>query len=134
MLALGLQEQIVDLLALGEVARLDESLKRFGEVINALRQPFFVWFGSAFRSMRALLDGRVEEAERLARTTLTLGQKLGTPNALPLFAGQLFCIRLEQGRLDELESALRSSIESQPQLPALRAGLEIGRASCRGRV
>lgn len=90
---------------------------------SELRQPYFLWMTSAYRGMRALLDGRVEAAEQLAQETLSLGQRFGSPNALPLFAGQLFCVRREQGRLPELATLFEAAVEADPVFVVLRAAL-----------
>jgi DNA-binding winged helix-turn-helix (wHTH) protein/tetratricopeptide (TPR) repeat protein len=121
--ALGLQEQALDHLELGDITKLDQALHRYVEVVEELGQPFFLWMSGALRGMRALLDGRLLEAERLAQETLDLGQSFSTPNAFSVFAVQLFCVRQEQGRLHELESVLHHVIDERQVFPGLRAGL-----------
>jgi tetratricopeptide (TPR) repeat protein len=122
-MAIGLQESIVDLLELGDIARLDYLLHRFEALSERMRQPFFGWMCTGYRVMRAFLAGDVERAETLAHRALEEGQEFGTPNALPAFAGQIYCIRREQGRLAELESLIRAAVEQQPVFHPLRAGL-----------
>jgi DNA-binding winged helix-turn-helix (wHTH) protein/tetratricopeptide (TPR) repeat protein len=129
-LALGLQQSLVDLLERGDVDHLDHTLRRYDEVAETLRQPFFRWMCGAFQGMRALLGGDLAQAEILARKTLTLGQALGTPNALPVFAAQLFCLRREQGRVAEIEPLVRAAADEQPVFTALRAGLASLYAEC----
>ena len=52
--------------------------------------------------MRALLDGRFAEAERLAQQALEFGQQAQVENADGVFGIQMFLLRREQGRLAEL--------------------------------
>ena len=69
-----------------------------------------------------LLAGRVEEAEELAHATLAIGLRVGTPNAQGAFAGQLFALRREQGRLGELAPAFDEVAQRHRALPIYRAG------------
>ena len=121
-LAIGLQERVFDLLELGEGLRLENCLHAYERVVEQLRQPFFRWFLSLLRGMRALLVGEVEEAERLAHETLALGQSFGSPNAFGVFSAQLFAVRREQGRVAELDAPLRAMVREQPDLPVFRTG------------
>jgi len=57
--------------------------------------------------MRALYEGRFEQAETLALETLALGQRMKVQNAEGAFGVQMFTLRRQQGRLKELEPAVR---------------------------
>jgi tetratricopeptide (TPR) repeat protein len=59
----------------------------------------------------------------LIQDGLALGQRVQTPNAFLLFTVQLFALRREQGRLQELEDASKSLTERFPAIPGLRTGL-----------
>lgn len=134
-LAFALQERMVDLLELGQGAAFEAAFAQFEAAVRSLRQPFFLWLLSLFRGTRALLAGDVEEAERLANTTLETGMGLGTPNAAGAFAGQLFSVRREQGRLDELAPMLEAAAERNRALPifrAARAAIAAAAGSSRG--
>jgi DNA-binding winged helix-turn-helix (wHTH) protein len=122
-LALALHGRMVDLLELGDGAAFEEAFGRYEKAAKTLGQPFFHWLLSLFRGTRALLAGRVEEAEELAHATLAIGLQVGTPNAQGAFAGQLFAVRREQGRLAELAPALDEVAQRHPALPIYRAAL-----------
>jgi len=122
-LALALHGRMVDLLEMGDGAAFEETFGRYEKVTEALGQPFFHWLLSLFRGTRALLAGRVEEAEELAHATLAIGLRVGTPNAEGAFAGQLFGLRREQGRLAELTPALDQLAQRHRALPIYRAAL-----------
>jgi hypothetical protein len=121
-LAFALQERMMDLLELGDGEAFDLTFARFEETTTALGQPFFTWLLSLFRGTRLLLEGKVDEAERMAIATLEIGQRLGTPNAEGAFAGQLFFVRREQGRLGELAAAFDDVAQTHRALPIFRAG------------
>src|SRR6185437_4406076 len=80
---------------------------------------------SLFRCARAQLVGEFDEAERLAQETLAIGQRGQAENAMHYFAQALFNIRREQGRLGELEEAVRGFIGLYPAIPAWRAALAL---------
>ncbi len=132
-LAIGLQERVFDLLELGEGLRLENCLHTYGRVVEQLRQPFFRWFLSLLRGMRALLAGEVEEADRLAHVTLALGQSFGSPNAFGAYSAQLFAVRREQGRIAELDAPLRAMVREQPDLPVFRTALAAIAGECERR-
>jgi tetratricopeptide (TPR) repeat protein len=120
-LAFALHERLLDLFELGDGDAFDATFESYEHVVAELSQPFFSWLLSMFHGTRAMLRGEIEQAEQLAHTTLALGKSLGTPNADGVFAGQLFSIRREQGRLAELASALDSVAEANQALPIFRA-------------
>lgn len=124
--------RLTDLLELGELGAVDEDLQAYGRLADTLRQPLYL-SRTAFRgAMRALLEGRFEEAERLTERGLALGQRAQNQTTALLFGIQLWSLRREQGRLREVEAALRSVIAQFPMLPAWRCALlylqvELGR-------
>jgi hypothetical protein len=68
-----------------------------------LRQPFYRWHTVCLRTLRATLDGRFAEAERLAEEALELGRLRQSEYASYVFQyAQMFAIRWAQGRLAEL--------------------------------
>jgi DNA-binding CsgD family transcriptional regulator len=54
------------------------------------------------RTMRALLEGRFADAERLASEARAIGERVGLPDAANTYRGQVVMLRGEQGRLGEL--------------------------------
>ena len=85
----------------------------------------WLWWTSLFRGARALLAGYLDEAERLAQETLAIGQRGQAENALHYYAQTMFNIRREQGRLAEVEGAVRGFIELYPAIPAWRGALAL---------
>ena len=65
-------------------------------------------------SLQARIAGNLDEAERLAEAAVETGE----PDALTLYTGQLFSIRLDQGRLDEFVELMEAGVEDNPGIPS----------------
>jgi DNA-binding CsgD family transcriptional regulator len=107
----GHEARLLDLLELGEVAATDRALVAHARLADELRQPAGRWRAAVFRAMRALLDGRFAEGERLAEAALALGQRAVGASAAQVHLVQLFWVRREAGRLAELEPAVVAMAE-----------------------
>ncbi|HTE63439.1 MAG TPA: AAA family ATPase, partial [Solirubrobacteraceae bacterium] len=123
---------VVDLLELGDVAGADIQIAAASRLAATLHRPLYGWWTSLFRCTRAQIDGRFDEAERLAKETLEIGQRGQAENAVHVFAQAMFNIRREQGRLSEVEESVHGFIAMYPALPAWRCArallhLELGR-------
>ncbi len=114
---------VVDLLEHGDSDAVNAQIEAFAAGADHLRQPLYLWHASVWRAMRALLAGRLEEAERFAEAALTLGAPGEAVTAPQYYAAQLLAIRREQGRMAELEQPARQFVESNPQRPTWRAAL-----------
>jgi len=109
--------------ARADVVALSEMAERTG-------QPFMNHVAAHYGSALALCDGRLAEAEALARRSEEWGRLLTGRDASGTFGIQMFSVRREQGRLAELAPATRilageASREGpwQPGLIALLAEL-----------
>ena len=123
---------VVDLLELGDVAGADIQIAAASRLAAALHRPLYEWWTSLFRCARAQIDGRFDEAERLAKDTLAIGQRGQAENAIHVYAQAMFNIRREQGRLAEVEESIHGFIAMYPAVPAWRCAralmhLELGR-------
>jgi len=123
---------VVDLLELGDVKGADIQIAAASKLAEALQRPIWLWWTSLLRCTRAQLAGRFDEAERLAEETLEIGRHGQAENAFNYYTMAMFNIRREQGRLGEVEPAVRRFIEMYPALVAWRAALamlllELGR-------
>jgi len=106
-----------DLLELGDTSGMEAAIQAHAELANKLRQPGLFTRMAVLAATRALVAGRFAEAEHSARQALEFGERAGSPGALMTYAMQVFAIRRDQGRLQELEGAVQSFVE---QFPALR--------------
>ncbi|HET9476078.1 MAG TPA: AAA family ATPase, partial [Dehalococcoidia bacterium] len=115
--------RLMTVLARGDIAEVDREIRAHSEIAQELRQQSFLWQDALFPAMRALVDGRIDDAERLAQAALAVGQRAQGVNAMQLFGAQIFAIRREQGRTQEVEPIARGMVEQFPAVPAWRAGL-----------
>jgi class 3 adenylate cyclase len=121
--AWGLFQRVSNRMVVGEIDAADADIELYAHVADELRMPFYFWQLELLRGMRALFAGRIEEGERLAQTAFAIGQPGQPDTALQMFSAQLFAIRREQGRLEELAEGIRAYVESLPAVPAWRTAL-----------
>ena len=84
------------------------------------------WSAASQSAWRELLAGHIEEAEQAAEEALRIASESGDPNALSNYAGQIYCIRRDQGRLGEIIELIEQIVAEFPQFPAFRAALAHG--------
>jgi tetratricopeptide (TPR) repeat protein len=114
---------VVDLLEQGDPDAVDAQMEAFAEGADRLRQPQYEWTSIIWRSMRALLAGELDPADRLAGEALAAGAPAEAVTASQYRAIQLLAIRRDQGRMGELERAARQLVAENPGRPAWRAAL-----------
>src|SRR5207302_7990520 len=95
------------LLELGNMQAVAAELHAMLRHDDVLRQPGSLMTTTGLRAMHALLEGRFAEAEQLALEALTIGQQTSIESVAGVFGVQMFTLRREQGRLQEVESAVR---------------------------
>jgi hypothetical protein len=96
----------------GDVAEVDRSMDIVADEVPRAGAPYLHWTLAAHRSIRALVDGRLEDAERLAQDAYRIAVDSGQPDALDVLAAQLHHIKSNQGRLHEIEALLSSAAAS----------------------
>jgi tetratricopeptide (TPR) repeat protein len=116
-------DRIADRLELGDMPAVYEGIDIYTRLVEELRQPRYRWNLTILRTMRALLGGRFAEAELLAMQALTLGQQIENPSAVNFFGVQMFSLCREQGRLHELETAVKNFVAQYAAVPGWRAAL-----------
>ncbi len=108
----------------GELARAEDVLKRAqGMAAELGEQPYMKWVDAFQTAGLRLLRGDLAAGERLAERAFQLGQEAGQPDALLFYGAHMFLLRLFQGRGEEIIALLEQSVQSNPAVPALRAGL-----------
>src|SRR5439155_22051089 len=110
-------------LAAGDLAGFDRFLAVVAQLTDELGRPTLRWTLSVDKSMRALLAGQTDEAERLATEARAVGESTGQPDALTFYGGQLWEIRRVQGRVGEIEALVTQLLADNRGLPALRAAV-----------
>lgn len=76
-----------------------------------LRQPTSVGYAKLRLASRACIAGRFDEAEALARDAYELSLQAGQPDAEAFYTGNVFNIRLHQGRLGEVIDMVERCVE-----------------------
>ena len=110
----GYEYRFVASLELGDVARAKADVTAMAVLAERLRQPSQGWYVASDRAMIALLEGRLTEAEELICAARSLGERAQGWHAAVTYRLQLYVLRREQGRLEEIEPLIRSSVEEYP--------------------
>ena len=131
-IAQGYDFRICSLLEMGRIGAVDEEIGAMARLVERLRQPAQLWILTHTRAMRALLSGNFEDAEELIEEAFRFGERAQRWDALISYRLQMFQLRMEQGRLDEVEGPIRNSVAEYRTRPMLRCVLahlyaEIGR-------
>ena len=103
----------------GDRASVDDLADRFERAAQASRQPHQLWGCALHQTLLALLDGRIDDAERLAGEAVAAAQG-AVPLAGQMFGVQLMSVRREQGRMAEVEPAMAATIENYPAVVSWR--------------
>ncbi len=107
--------RLIALTQLGDFEAVDEEIAACDKLAGELRQPRYQWEAAVFRTMRALMQGRFKEAERLAQTALSFGQRAQQEAAAVVFGAHLFLTRWADGSLEELVDVGREAAERYGQ-------------------
>ena len=99
----------------GDFATADRRLATIDETAAALRQPLALGYARLRQSMRAAVDGRLAESERLADEAYEYARTSGQPDASAFWVGHRFNIRFHQGRLTETAEELAGSGRGVPR-------------------
>ena len=74
--------RLVDLLELGQVAKIDDEIAACTNLAEGLRQPFYRSWVAGLHPMRALMQGRFDDAERLAKEALAAAESAHNWNGI----------------------------------------------------
>jgi tetratricopeptide (TPR) repeat protein len=88
-----------------------------------LRQPAQDWLVTQYRALLGLLEGRLAQAEAWISDAHRLGQRAQSWNAAVTYRLQLYVLRREQGRLEEIEDLIQRSVTEYPTYPIWRCVL-----------
>lgn len=105
----GHQLRLIALAQLGDFRAVDDEIATCDRLANELHQPRYLWQTAVFRTMRALMQGRCKESERLAATALSIGQSAEREVAAVVFGAHSFLTKLADGSLDQLRDAGREA-------------------------
>src|SRR5256885_11841698 len=111
--------RFVNLLERGEVAAADTALDEFARTADALGQPYYRWYAALMRRTRALMEGRMDDAQRLAGDVETLWQSEDGDDVWARTV-QDAPGRAQQGRLTEVRRAIEDGVHRYASIPAYR--------------
>jgi hypothetical protein len=108
----------------GELAEARSCLELERRLAERLRQPTAMWLAAGDRANLALIEGRLDDAERGAASAFEIG--LATePDALACYTAQLVPIMHTRGRLGDLLPAVEQAVNDNPGIPGFRATLAL---------
>ena len=111
-----------DLFAVGDTTEAAATLEAAERRAHAVRSPFLVWAALSHRVGLALLQGRIDEAGRLADEAGAVGRFLDLPEVEAAFDDQARRIALERGRFEDVAGRARRRLD-RPGVDCARAQL-----------
>jgi DNA-binding CsgD family transcriptional regulator len=112
---------ILGLLMQGDVAEARVELAAHRRAADRARFVLYRYQVLAFDAIFALIDGRLDAAERFAEDAHEFGAAVGSDFDAGVYGVQMYVIRREQGRLAEVAPALRFAAR-MPDQPLWRPG------------
>jgi hypothetical protein len=112
----------------GEWELADRLLGWIDETASQLRQPTTVGYAKLRLASRACIAGLFEAAELLAREAYELTAQAGQTDAEAFYVGNVFNIRLHQGRLGEVVDDMERCARTFPGVRAFLGGAAAGAA------
>ncbi len=95
--------RLIALMELADLQAVDSEIRACARLARELRQPRYEWQVTSFRAMRAVMQGRFDEGQRLADSAFAIGQRGLGEVAMVVFGAHAFMLRWADGRLAELK-------------------------------
>jgi DNA-binding SARP family transcriptional activator/tetratricopeptide (TPR) repeat protein len=108
----GLILRMTSRLEIADLAGADEDFAAASATSERLREPAMLAQVAWFRATRALIGGRLDEAQRLTDEALALHRRTGLWGAIECYSTQMFHLLRAQGRLVELEPLLLDMVNT----------------------
>jgi len=118
----GHEWRLMAYLQAGDVAAVDREIAAHERLTNELRLPLHRWLTLSWKAMRALLDGRFDEAERFGTQAVTIGRRIRPVAALGAYQVQAVLRLLHQGCFPEAEPIVEAAVAQYPHMPVWRCG------------
>ncbi len=116
---------VYDQLELGNIDAVDAAMAEQRRVAETMKQPFQLHIAQVFETMRALLRGEFETAERFANEAAKISSQLGIAELDGILGIHMFTIRAEQGRLREVAPIVKLYVQANPASATWRPGLAL---------
>jgi eukaryotic-like serine/threonine-protein kinase len=121
--AQALHWRIFDLMELGDMDAARRHHAELVELAERLRQPLYRHFAAAWEAKWLEMAGRFEDAKLKADASYDLARRAQAAYAESNYAGQLFGLARDRGRLGRLLPSVQPLIGDNPRLGVWRAGL-----------
>lgn len=116
---------VYDQLELGHIDIVDEAIGMQKSVAAEMKHAFQLHIAAVFETMRAIMRGEFEKAERLALTAFDISRQLGIADLDGIVGIHMFSIRWQQGRLNEVAPIVKLYAASNTSPAAWRPGLAL---------
>jgi len=119
----ALQWLVQSMLLTGDFSQLRSTTAELARVCERSKMPFHRHLVAVGNSTLALMDGRFDEAEAYAARGAELSELISGPDASGVFGVQMFSLRREQGRLEEVRPVVEAVVRLDRAHAAWRPGL-----------
>jgi DNA-binding SARP family transcriptional activator len=110
----GYQVHLEASIELADVSSARVDLDAMTALAEELGQPAQKWLAGVYRTALALLEGRFDEAEQLINETRSIGERALSWSTTVAYGLQLYLLRREQGRVEEVEELVRRAATENP--------------------
>lgn len=111
---------------IGDFATADRYLTESTQLAETLDDPSRLWLVRGWHAMRAIQRKQYQAAEELIFETFELGKRTGQSDAFTWFAGQLYTLRMLQGRLAEVVHQVRDQVATMADgIPSWKAAMAL---------
>lgn len=122
--------RVVELLEQGRLHDADRYIGAFERDARQIRSRLHLWTVARWRANRAVMDGRLDAAEQLAETALTLGCEIMPAEvAFHFYATTTGPIHYLRATLGDVLGYLRDTAAESPNVPAWQVGVAVAAAN-----
>lgn len=114
-----------DLLELARVEDARRSARAAAELVDDLGQPMQRYYVTWLESTLALLEGRFDDAQRLADEALEIGMASDNPDAFVVWGTQALVLGWQRGEVGHLVEPAQELLEQFPELTAWPAAVAL---------
>lgn len=120
-----LAHHVCDLLRVGDTPALKRVLDQAMPLAQAAHSAFHEGLLHCMLAVVSINEGRFDDAQTLAAQALLVGRRASEDIAMGAYGMQMFCLRREQGRLNESLPLLRQFVAMTAEAQVWRPGLAL---------
>jgi tetratricopeptide (TPR) repeat protein len=114
--AMAYMVEVMRAIHVGDISAAERALETAADLADELRLPILRWLVTIVRGNCVTLAGDLEDAEKIVQEAFELSQATDQPDALSWYGVQLYMLRYQQARLNELTPLFAAMSESAPTL------------------